>query len=121
MRVLVTGSRDWEDEWAIRRHLICFHSWIPARLVSGACRSGADRMAEDIAKELGWEVEQHPADWRQYGQRAGFIRNSYMVGLGADVCVAFILNDSKGATMTADLAEKAGIRTIRVTRHTGAK
>jgi hypothetical protein len=121
MRVLVTGSRDWEDEWEIRRHMMCFHSWIPARLVSGACPYGADRMAEEIAKEYGWEVEQHPADWRQYGKRAGFVRNSFMVGLGADVCLAFILNGSKGATMTADLAEKAGIRTIRIVRQTGAK
>lgn len=121
MRVLVTGSRDWYDEETIRRHLLCFHSWVPARLVSGHCRSGADHFAERIAeRELGWVIERHPADWRQYGKSAGFIRNSFMVGLGADVCLAFILNDSRGATMTADLAEKAGIRTIRV-HQTGAK
>lgn len=118
MRVLVTGSRDWYDTDVIRQHLLCFHSWIPARLVSGHCNSGADHFAEMIAAELDWEIERHPADWRRYGNSAGFVRNSYMVGLGADVCLAFILDQSKGATMTADLAEKAGIRTIRVTRTT---
>lgn len=128
MRVLVTGSRDWKDEEVVRRHLLCFHSWVPARLVTGACPEGADAIAETIAEELGWPIELHPADWRRYGRRAGFVRNSFMVGMGADVCLAFLMECTKpactmarkgphyshGATMTADLAEKAGIRTIRV-------
>jgi hypothetical protein len=34
---------------------------------------------------------------------------------GADLCLAFIRNHSRGASMCADLAEQAGIRTIRIT------
>ena len=117
MRILVTGSRDWDDEDRILDALAReYHCWEHDDcwgeeyvVVSGACPTGADRLAEEHAKRLGWEVELHPADWNTHGKKAGFLRNAEMVNLGADVCLAFIKNNSKGATMTADLAEKAGI------------
>lgn len=119
-RVLITGSRDWSNHFLIHNVLTSFH-WMLAgdnsiTLVSGACPTGADPMCEDTAWSLGWGVERHPADWKTYEKKAGFIRNAYMVGMGADICLAFILDGSKGASMTADLAEKAGIYTQRYVR-----
>lgn len=119
-RVLITGSRDWNNEFLIHNVLSSFH-WMLAgsnkiTLVSGGCPTGADMMCEHSALMLGWEVECHPAKWDTYGKRAGFLRNAYMVERGADICLAFILDASKGATMTADLAEKAGIYTQRYER-----
>lgn len=117
MRILVTGSRDWDDAAAIRVSLLgaLKGDMIPGRqpdssdvLIHGASR-GADQIASSIWTAWGLREERYPADWGQYGKRAGFKRNAEMVALGADICLAFIKNGSKGATMTAELAAKAGI------------
>lgn len=124
-RVLVTGSRDWDDRAAIDDMLTAltaaniFHERLTV-IVHGACPTGADAMADDWAR---WhaarnaliEVERHRANWQINGKRAGFIRNQHMVNLGADVCLAFIKNGSRGASHTAALAEQAGIATRRWT------
>jgi hypothetical protein len=118
LRVLVTGSRDWEDERAVRQALI--DVWIacdPNRLtiVHGACPTGADAIAEAWGTAMAERapttvtVERHPADWQQYGRRAGHLRNAEMVKAGANLCLAFIRNNSPGATGCLKLAVKAGI------------
>jgi hypothetical protein len=114
MRVLVTGSRTWDDQQAIFDAL-AEYNYGQVTLVHGAAR-GADAIAAKIAAAFGWTVEDHPANWTGgYGRAAGFIRNMKMVKLGADVCLAFIRDGSRGATHCADLAEKAGIPIKRYT------
>src|SRR5690554_977921 len=111
MRLLITGSRSWKDEDYIRQILSQMKlNPETTTLVSGACSYGVDLICEDFAIEAGWTLERHPADW-SLGKQAGFIRNKEMVDLGADICIAFIRDNSKGATMTANLAKKAGIQT----------
>lgn len=112
MRILITGSRDWTDGDFIER-ILSWHMYTPVPIiVHGGCR-GADQIAGSIARKWGLQEEVYPAEWNSHGIRAGYIRNRKMVDLGADICLAFILNQSKGATMCANLADKAGIRTMR--------
>lgn len=125
-RVLVTGSREWNDDRAIRHAIAAAvlenaEPEAPVVLVHGACPRGADAHAAawaDLAAADGRRpvvAEAHPADWEQHGKAAGFRRNASMVHLGADICLAFIRNGSRGASHTAALAEKAGIPTRRFT------
>lgn len=80
-------------------------------LVSGNCPTGADRMGEEAAADLGLSVELHPADWNLHGKRAGFVRNAEMVNSGIDLCIAFCKDESRGASMTIKLAKDKGIKT----------
>jgi hypothetical protein len=118
LKILVTGSRDWADPRTIELEVFrALYEWkTPHReavLIHGACPTGADALADDYARATGMHVIRRPADWDRYGKRAGFLRNVELVELEPDVCLAFIRQDSKGATMTANLAEKAGIETRR--------
>jgi len=114
MRILVTGSREWDNTATIHAVLDELlagpHDQLPI-LVHGAAR-GADTIAADHWKSFGLPDEPHPANWNRYPKRsAGHIRNAQMVQLGADLCLAFILNNSRGATGCAALAKAAGIPT----------
>ena len=113
MRILITGSRDWQDYTLLRQILLrTYQKNGPYTLVHGAAR-GVDREAAKFALSLGCEVEPHPADWSGLGRGAGVIRNRQMVALGADYCYAFIHDGSPGASECAKRAEAWGIRTFR--------
>lgn len=107
-RILVTGSRDWEDMPTIQQVL---EEYGPGVVVHGGA-SGADRLASSLAVEIGWGHDPHPVtskEWREIGKRAGPLRNQRMVDLGADVCIAFPRLDSVGTYDCAARAKRAGI------------
>jgi SLOG family YspA-like protein len=116
LRILITGSRTWADRAMIRAALA--EVWSPdSVLVSGACPRGADAFCEACWDKWGGTLERHPADWDRWGKRAGFVRNAEMVQAGADLCLAFIRDNSAGASNTVRLAQEAGIAT-RIFRST---
>ena len=120
MRVLVTGSRDWDDWEAVWRQLdaLCPAPGHTLIVVHGACPTGADHHASDWCDEFAWFAEQrgaelivepHAADWAKHGKAAGPIRNQQMVDVGADLCLAFVKNNSRGASDCLARAQAAGI------------
>lgn len=118
-RILITGSRDWTDQQTIWGALAPIARALPADqelvLVHGGCPTGADALCDEWARGFGAVIEVHPANWAKHGRKAGPIRNAEMVNLGADVVLAFIRDNSRGASHTAALAEAAGIPTKRYT------
>jgi len=120
MRILVTGSRGWTDGDAIYDALLEAiwngesYSTDGSVVVHGGAR-GADTLAHLAARRLGMQTEVHRPDW-SVGARGGIERNIKMIETKPDVCLAFILNRSTGATHCANAAEKAGIQTIRFQR-----
>lgn len=117
----MTGSREWRRPAVIGEAILqaAAEAGVPLSeviVVHGDCPRGADRMARHFVEfhpEL--RQEPHPANWKRYGRRAGYVRNDLMIRLGADLCLVFIRNGSAGTSMCARLAEDAGIP-MRVSR-----
>lgn len=101
-RLLITGSRTFTNKSLIAEAINAIVSDTPQNwiLVSGGCPSGADFLCEHYARQIGMQIERHPADWKQFGKSAGFKRNNYMVSLGADAGIAFLMPCSKPNCIT---------------------
>ena len=123
MRILVTGSRNWDDHRTLEQALLkatveAFKRREPIVIVHGAYTRGADEIAHRLAKYHGWQEEPHPADWKTHGKSAGPIRNQEMCNLGADVCLAFPLGASPG---TRDCMRRAGMHHIPIINYGDAQ
>lgn len=115
--ILVCGDRNWTNEELIR-DVLKAHSnpilrWVE-RLVHGGCK-GADEIAGRVGKELGYHVQEFPANWNLHGKSAGPKRNIEMLNhikgmLRAEV-IAFHndLDNSKGTKHMVSIAKAAGI------------
>jgi hypothetical protein len=111
LRILITGSRFWTDEDAIRQAITIAARGVSSHkitVVHGGAR-GADTIAGRVAESFDIDVEVHQANWRRYGKSAGHRRNADMVNLGADICLAFPIGESRGTRGCMKLAEQAGI------------
>lgn len=110
-RLLVTGSRDWDDEQPLHTtfaQVVADHGLGYVTVVHGHCRQGADELADRVAAVMGLKVERHAADWEPcaptckpghrrtrrdgstYCPGAGLRRDAEMVDLGATLCLALI-------------------------------
>lgn len=105
MKLAIIGSRGFNDydflkksvsDFLSRNSLVCTH------IVSGGAK-GADTLASQYAMEHQLEMIVFKPDWKQFGKRAGFIRNTEIIEK-ADVVIAFwdgISSGTKDAIMKA--------------------
>lgn len=113
-RVLVTGSRKWPHRDMVYAALYRqYTEHGPFVVVHGACSRGADAMASDWVRQHGTSrgviEERWPAQWSLSGHNAGPRRNIAMVASRPDWVLAFILDNSPGASFTARYAASQGV------------
>ena len=120
----MAGSRDWEGIYGESRIVAVLNQVLALAdalgreltIVHGGCPTGADAITDRWCRRREDQVrlEAYPANWQWRRKGAGPVRNKDMVERGADMCLAFIKDYSRGATGLAVLAQEAGIPTYVV-------
>lgn len=126
-KVIIAGSRTFSDYALLEKYLDSLIEH-PVIIVSG-CAKGADSLGELYAKNKGYLIEKHPANWSNitvsnciikrngygiYNALAGYNRNIEMLEsikncVDGGFVVAFWDGKSKGTKDMIDIAKKNGI------------
>lgn len=108
MKVLVCGGRNYDDWPKMKEKLDELDADRKFTEIIHGGADGADRLGGVWARWFGVKETVFPADWKQYGKRAGYVRNSEMLEKGKpDLVVAF--KGGKGTDMMIKLAEAEGV------------
>jgi len=117
MKVLVCGSRDYDD-WPLVCAMLDGLDDVFTVINGGA--TGADTLGRRWAEGENRIVETYVAQWGTHGRVAGPLRNSQMLKDGQpDMVLAFInkpLVDSKGTADMVRQAKREGIPTYVIER-----
>lgn len=111
--ILVCGSRDTSflGSYDTARHAVEVR--LRACTEEGVIHGGApgiDRIAENVACELGMKVREFPANWSGLGRKAGIIRNEQMLDTRPALVLAFWDGESRGTEHTIESARRRGLR-----------
>ena len=107
-RVVIAGCRDYNNYDEAKEYIDFCLSNIRNEneiVILSGCASGADAIGERYAKENGFLVEKHPADWKTYGKSAGPRRNQQMVDI-CDFVICFWDEKSRGTRSIIEYAKK---------------
>jgi hypothetical protein len=114
MKILVCGSRDWDDPTIIctildgfmaSRENLTLNTEGEFTIIQGGAR-GADAMAKEWALANGVQMVEFPAEWDKYGRGAGPKRNQQMLDEKPDLVLAFS-HDITTSRGTADMTRRA--------------
>lgn len=107
MKVLVCGSRTFNDQGRVDRELSS-HVDI-SEIIHGGAR-GTDTCADTFARNHDIPTNRFNAQWDVHGKSAGPIRNRQMLREGKpDLVIAFLASDSKGTKDMIKAATEAGV------------
>jgi len=119
MKVLICGTRTWNDQRPVWRVLDDLYEANPDLEVIHGAAKGADSIAGQIATSFGIPVTAVPADWEKFGKSAGPMRNKEMLGMAPDLVVAFRRDgESRGTDHMIRIARRAGVP-VRVVTENG--
>jgi hypothetical protein len=120
MRVIIAGSRDFDDYDYLKQismELIINNFGLfdeTVTIVSGTAR-GADSLGEKFARENSFEIVRFPAEWESLGKKAGYLRNKEMVKYAKEdskgMLIAFWDGKSKGTKHIINTAKKEKLKT----------
>lgn len=111
-RVIIAGTRTFSNypllaDYADKK-LAAVKERDSIEIVSGGA-SGADALGERYARERGYSLKIFPAEWKQYGRKAGPIRNRQMAEY-ADALLAYWDGKSRGTAGMIELAKEYGLK-----------
>lgn len=112
-RVIIAGSRSCSEDCTKLKDKInkIMFNMDPydTEIVSGTCKGG-DILGENYAKDNGIDIVQFPADWKQYGKKAGYLRNEQMAEYGTHL-IALWDGNSNGTKNMIKQAKEKGLPT----------
>lgn len=86
----VCGGRKYQSREVVMRELAALVQRIPGRVVVvHGDASGADNLADQVARKLRLDVVRVPALWTEYGKAAGMRRNGIIAALPIKYLLAF--------------------------------
>ena len=117
MKIIIAGSRTITDKVRVYDIITAgLHTLLDSQqindftIISGGAR-GVDKLGEMYAIERSKypgsyvKLEVFPADWNQYGKRAGYLRNKQMAEY-ADALILIWDGKSRGSQMMLELAKQ---------------
>lgn len=108
--VIIAGTRTFDNydllDLVIKERMGSMDRGSVVILSGGA--TGADALGERWAKEHNIPCMVFPADWQEYGKKAGYLRNKEMAE-NATHLIAFYDGASRGTRMMIDLAMQHGL------------
>jgi len=104
MKLGIVGSRrrnSPEDKRLIRERILELR---PEMIISGGCPKGADKFAEELAKELGIAIaifypkQETKLLQNYYGRVEAFYKRNEQIAMHSEALLALVASDRKGGT-----------------------